>query len=201
VPLATLRSHFGRYQADDGSWFDIGLLRGLLTAAYSGDQGATFTLYPQSSMQFRLLDIGVNATAVFQTAAPGQAASMAWTQSSYQDSFAKQILPVRLALELAGNTVQLTLFGNTDTDYVIESSDNLTQWTAIATNTIWDGPITEAFQPGTPHRFYQAHALSGPSASAPMVSSRAQQPRRINSYEQLLMPLPLRLGQGAELVR
>jgi len=201
VPLATLRSHFGRYQATDGSWFDIGLLRGLLTATYSGDHGATFTLYPQNSLRFRLLDVAFNGTAVFQTNAAGHATAMAWTQTGYQDSFAKQTLPIRLELQLAGDTVQLTLSGNTDTDYLIETSDNLTGWVAIATNTIWDGPITEAFQPGAPQRFYQARALSGPSASVPMVSSRAQQSRRIISDEQLLMPLPLRLGEGANLAR
>ena len=201
VPLATLRSHFGRYQATDGSWFDIGLLRGLLTAAYSGDHGATFTLYPQNSLRFRLLDVAFTGTAVFQTNAAGHATAMAWTQTGYQDSFAKQTLPIRLELQLAGDTVQLTLAGNTDTDYLIETSDNLTGWVAIATNTIWDGPITEAFQPGAPQRFYQARALSGPSASVPMVSSRAQQSRRIISDEQLLMPLPLRLGEGANLAR
>lgn len=197
VPLVTLRSHFGRYQATDGSWFDIGLQRGLLTATYSGDRGATYTLYPQNSLRFRLLDVGVNGTAVFQTNAAGKATAMAWTQPGYQDSFAKQTLPHRLALELAGDTVQLTLSGNTDTDYLIETSDNLTQWTAIATNTIWDGPITEAFQPAAPQRFYQARTSSGPSASAPMVAPRAQQSRRIISDEQLLRPLPLRLGEGA----
>lgn len=201
VPLATLRSRFGRYQATDGSWFDIGLLRGLLTATYSGDQGATFTLYPQNSVRFRLLDIGVNGTAVFQTNAAGHTTAMAWTQAGYQNSFARQTLPHRLALELAGDTVQLTLSGNTDTDYLIETSDNLTQWIAIATNTIWDGPITEPFEPGAPQRFYQARALSGPSASVPLVSSKARQSRRIISNEQLLMPLPLRLGEGAALAR
>lgn len=201
VPLATLRSRFGRYQATDGSWFDIGLLRGLLTATYSGDQGATFTLYPQNSLRFRLLDVGVNGTAVFQTNVAGHTTAMAWTQAGYQNSFAKQTLPIRLELQLAGDTVQLTLSGNTDTDYLIETSDNLNDWAAIATNTIWDGPITEAFQPGAPQRFYQARALSGPSASAPMVAPRAQQSRRIISDEQLLMPLPLRLGEGADLAR
>lgn len=201
VPLATLRSHFGRYQATDGSWFDIGLLRGLLTATYSGDQGATFTLYPQNSRRFRLLDVGVNGTAVFQTNGAGQATAMAWTQTGYQDSFAKQTLPPRLELQPVGDTVQLTLAGNTDTDYVIEASDNLTDWVAIATNTIWDDPITEAFQPGTPHRFYQARAPGGPSASAPVVAPRDQQRRRTSSAEQLLMPLPLRLGEGAALAR
>jgi len=201
VPLATLRSHFGRYQATDGSWFDIGLLRGLLTAAYSGDRGATFTLYPQNSLRFRLLYVAFNGTAVFQTNAAGHATAMAWTQAGYQDSFAKQTLPIRLEFQLAGDTVKLTLSGNTDTDYLIETSDNLTGWVAIVTNTIWDGPITEAFQPGAPQRFYQARALSGPSASVPMVSSRAQQSRRIISDEQLLMPLPLRLGEGTNLAR
>ena len=199
VPLATLRSHFGRYQATDGSWFDIGLLRGLLTATYSGDQGTAVTLYPQNSSQFRFLDVGGNATAVFQTAA------MTWTQSGFQDTFAKQTLPLRLELQLAGDTVQLTLAGNTDTDYVIETSDNLTDWVAIATNTIWDGPILEAFQPGAPQRFYQARTLNSPVASpagnAPIVSSRAPQSRRIVSDDQLLMPLPLRLGEGDYLAR
>lgn len=201
VPLVTLRSHFGRYQATDGSWFDIGLLRGLLTATYSGDQGATFTLYPQNSLRFRLLDVAWGGTAAFQTNAAGHATAMAWTQTGYQESFAKQTLPLRLELQLAGGTVQLTLAGNTDTDYVIETSDNLTHWIATATNTIWDDPITEALQPGKPHRFYQARAPSGPSASAPVAALRAQQPRRIISDEQLLMPLPLRLGEGADLAR
>jgi hypothetical protein len=196
VALGTLRSRFGRYQATDGSWFDIGLLRGLLTATYSGDQGTAVTLYPQSSLQYRFLDVGANATAVFQTNAAGHSTAMAWTQTGFQDTFTKQTLPIQLELQLAGDTVQLTLSGNTDTDYRIETSDNLTDWVAIATNTIWSGPFTEALQPGAPQRFYQARALSGPPASPPMASSRTQQSRRIISDEQLLMPLPLRLGKG-----
>jgi len=197
VPLATLRSRFGRYQATDGSWFDIGLLRGLLTATYSGDQGTAVTLYPQSSVRFRFLDIGANATAVFQTNAAGHATAMTWTQPGYQDTFASQTLPHRLALELVGDTIQLTLSGNTDTDYLIETSDNLTDWVAMATNTIWDGPITQAFQPAAPQRFYQARSISGPLPSVPMFSSGALKSRRILSDEQLLMPLPLGLG-GAD---
>jgi hypothetical protein len=201
VPLATLRSYFGKYQASDGSWFDIGLRRGLLTAAYSGEQGATFTLYPQSPVQFRLLDVGGNGTAIFQT----NATAMTWTQTGYQDSFAKQTLPIRVELQIAGDTVQLTLAGNTDTDYVIETSDNLTQWIAIATNTIWDDPITEAFQPGVLQRFYRARTLNTPVTSAagnaPSASLRGSQSRRIHSYERLLMPLPLRLGEGSDLAR
>jgi CubicO group peptidase (beta-lactamase class C family) len=195
VPLATLRSHVGRYQAADGTWFDIGLLRGLLTVAYSEDRGATFSLYPESSRRFRLLDIGVNGTADFQTNVAGQATAMAWTQPGYQDTFVKQTLPLQLALERAGDTVQLTLSGNTDTDYVVETSDDLTQWIAIATNTIWDGPILEGFEPGVTRRFYQARGPSGPVPSAPMVSGRFPHQERPCWYESVLMPLPLRLGE------
>ncbi len=201
VPLATLRSHFGRYQATDGSWFDVELLRGLLTAAYSGNHGARFTLYPQNSWQFRMLDIGGNGTAVFQTNAAGHVTAMTWTQAGYQDTFAKQTLPSRLELQRAGDTVQLTLAGNTDTDYVIEASDNLTHWITLATNTIWDGPILEAFRSDVPLRLYRTRTLNRPVANAPMILSQAQPPRRVNSHERLLMPLPLRLGEPAGLPR
>ena len=54
-----------------------------------------------------------------------------------------------------GNT-RITLSGDTDRDYVIQSSTDLTRWYALSTNSIWDGPIADRESPAPSRRFYRA---------------------------------------------
>ncbi len=56
---------------------------------------------------------------------------------------------------------QLHLAGQSGQDYAIEVSTNLTQWSAIATNTATGGAFdfTDPASPGTPYRFYRARLV------------------------------------------
>ena len=55
--------------------------------------------------------------------------------------------------------VRLILKGNTSTDYVIEASEDLREWSSISTNTIWDSPIVDASVLSNDRRFYRARSL------------------------------------------
>jgi D-alanyl-D-alanine-carboxypeptidase/D-alanyl-D-alanine-endopeptidase len=153
VPEPTLRHYVGRYERGSADGFAITLIRGHLTVQFSSDQGRGLTLHPSGSNRFFLTF--PEASAVFTTNSSGRATSLVWTQEGTTTTYPKVPLPSRLSLARTNGTTQLTLSGDTDRDYVIQASAGLAQWSALSTNTIWDGPIVDPGSAAITQRFYR----------------------------------------------
>lgn len=153
VPEVTLRHHVGRYERADDDHFTIGWLRSHLTLQYSRSPGRTFTLHPSAANHFYLTF--PEATATFSTNRAGQTTALVWTQSGATSTYTKVPLPSVLALRQRNGLTELSLSGDTDRDYVIQASADLTDWVDLSTNTIWDGPIVDPESVVFPHRFYR----------------------------------------------
>ena len=159
VPVETLRKYFGRFVANDGKRFDVGVLHQHLTFAYSEDHGTVFTVYPQSDRRFLMLEATTEATATFQLDVNQAPVSMTWTQSGQSATYYKQSLPSRLRIQPLPGQVQLILTGDTGIEYSVEATEDFKQWREIATTTIWDEPVIDLPDPPTAHRFYRARKL------------------------------------------
>jgi hypothetical protein len=61
---------------------------------------------------------------------------------------------------LAGGNFRMLLQGNPNSSYFIESSSNLTNWTALATLAYTNGlmPFVDTNAPGNTSRFYRARS-------------------------------------------
>ena len=60
---------------------------------------------------------------------------------------------------LPGNgEIRIGISGDTDVNYVLEATTNLTHWLPISTNTIWSQPMVDATGAQPPHRFYRLRA-------------------------------------------
>ena len=153
VPELTLRHYVGRFERDGDDSFTIGLLRSHLTLAYRRDLSRTFTLHPSGANRFYLTF--PEASATFLTNSLGQATALVWTQSGTTETYPKVRLPSSLALHRVDGVTQLSLSGDTDRDYVIQASTDLTRWVGISTNSIWDGPIVDPESAVAHHRFYR----------------------------------------------
>lgn len=92
---------------------------------------------------------------MFRTNETGQATALVWTQSGARSTYPKARLPSLLALRHTNGLVQLSLSGDADRDYVIQTSTDLSHWVDRSTNTIWDGPIADPESAVFPHRFYR----------------------------------------------
>ncbi|HIG26493.1 MAG TPA: serine hydrolase [Verrucomicrobiales bacterium] len=157
-PIERLRSFVGRYQAENGTFFKVGLRQGHLTIQFSEDRGAEFTLYAQNSRRFQLLELGVDASATFSVDPSGKATAMNWSQGGQTTRIDRILIPPRLSLILNHGIPELGLTGETDTEYIIEVSNDLEEWSFFKTTTIWDPPITDLEQKGVRHRFFQARS-------------------------------------------
>lgn len=154
APELTLRHDVGRYERDAEDRLTIALFRGHLTVQYSRDLGRAFTLYPSSTSRFYLTFLEASAT--FLTNALGHVTSLVWTQSGTSTTYPKVRLPSSLSLRLVNGTTQLSLSGDTDREYAIQTSTDLVHWLDLSTNTIWDGPIMDPDSTALPARFYRA---------------------------------------------
>ncbi|MDA1277034.1 MAG: serine hydrolase [Verrucomicrobia bacterium] len=159
IALETKRDYVGRYEIAGGPSFEIGMLHDHLTLAFSEDRGAVFTLYPQSSRRFLLHEAGIEAAGVFNRNSEDEVVSLAWTQSGQTSTFPKKRIAPFLTAQFDSGEMRLSLKGNTNTDYVIEASEDLQNWSAISTNSIWDGPIVAALAVTSRARFYRAHEI------------------------------------------
>jgi len=153
VPELTLRHYVGRYELGADDHFTIGLLRSHLTLRYGRDLGRTFTLHPSGANRFYLTF--PEASATFQTNSLGHATALVWSQSGATTTYPKVQLPSLLTLRRVNGLAQLSLSGDTDRDYVIQASINLSDWVAFSTNTIWDNPIVDPEPAAMSHRFYR----------------------------------------------
>jgi CubicO group peptidase (beta-lactamase class C family) len=153
VSESTLRRYVGRYAPGNGEYFTIGLLRAHLTLQYSADMGRTFTLYPSGATRFYLTF--PEATGTFLTNSSGGARALTWTQSGATSTSQKVRLSSRLSLSRTNGMTELILSGDTDRNYIIQASTDLSHWTDIATNTIWDGPLVDTASKNLNSRFYR----------------------------------------------
>lgn len=154
VPVTTLQNYYGRYEGEAGDHFLISLRRDRLVFQHSGSGNLAYTLYPSADNRFYATI--VEASATFRTNASGLATNLVWVQGGITTTYEKAPLPATLALQRINGEVSLTLTGETGRDYVIEASEDLRNWTAISTNTIWSGVIVDAAAPQLPRRFYRA---------------------------------------------
>ena len=149
----TLRHYVGRYESAGDDRFTIGLLRSHLTLQYSRDLGRTFTLHPSGMNRFYLTF--PEASGTFTTNSLGQATALVWTQSGVTTTYPKTRVPSSLVLQRVNDLTQLSLSGDTDRDYVIQASTDLSEWTDISTNSIWDGPMVDPGSASASRRFYR----------------------------------------------
>jgi hypothetical protein len=154
VSELTLRHYVGRYERASEDRFTIALFRGHLTLQYSGDRGRALTLHPGGANRFFLTF--PEASGTFATNSSGQATSLVWTQAGVTSTYPKVRVPARLDIGRSGGNTRIALSGDTDRDYVIQYSTDLTQWSALSTNSIWDGPIADLESPALSRRFYRA---------------------------------------------
>lgn len=148
-----LRHYVGRYITANDEYFTVNLLRNHLTLQYSADMGRTFTLHATAANKFFLTFPEARGT--FLTNGLGHATALVWTQSGSSSTCRKARLPSRLSLSRVEGRIQLSLSGDTDRDYVIQTSDDLGHWTNLSTNTIWDGSIVDTASKDYDHRFYR----------------------------------------------
>jgi CubicO group peptidase (beta-lactamase class C family) len=153
MSLDTLRSCVGRFQLADGTYFDIGLTHGYLTAAYSSDNGVAFTLYPSSFLSFFADTPTVQGTAVFATNSQGQVDQLLWTQNGASVPCSRIALPARLAIQHRNGATAVSFTGDTAVNYVLEAGADLVHWLPISTNTIWSVPVIDTNQMSS--RFYR----------------------------------------------
>jgi CubicO group peptidase (beta-lactamase class C family) len=155
VAELALRHYVGRYQNDGGDCFTIGLLRGHLTLAYECRPKLlrTFTLHPSGVNRFYLTF--PEASATFLTNTLGHVTTLVWTQSGTTTTLPKTRLPSSLVLHRVNGLTRLSLSGDTDRDYVIQTSTDLFHWAHLSTNTIWDGPIVDPDSAQLGLRFYR----------------------------------------------
>ncbi|MBE7499043.1 MAG: hypothetical protein HS113_01780 [Verrucomicrobiales bacterium] len=58
-------------------------------------------------------------------------------------------------LRRVNGAAHLDLAGDTDRDYVLQASADLSHWVDLSTNMIWDGPIPDPESAAVNHRFYR----------------------------------------------
>jgi len=155
VPELTLRHYVGRFESNGGDTFTIGLLRSHLTLEYEyrPDLCRTFTLHPSGANRFYLTF--PEASATFLTNSVGQATDLVWSQDGTTFTCPKVRVPSSLTLRRVNGVVHLDLSGDTDRDYVIQTSTDLSHWVDLSTNTIWDGPIPDPGSAAINQRFYR----------------------------------------------
>lgn len=141
VPLDTKRSYFGRYEGEQGDYFDVKLQHDHLTIDYSGDNGTDFTLYADRTNEFSMKELGVQASATFHQVEQRDENYMIWRQSGQSSRYNKVELPSGLQIERNNGTSLIHLTGDTGIDYIIDKSQNLVNWSQLTTTTIWDDPV------------------------------------------------------------
>jgi serine-type D-Ala-D-Ala carboxypeptidase/endopeptidase len=158
LPEETLRHYVGWYGSNPQDRFAITLLDGHLVLEHSSGPGRYFTLYPNRPNRFYL--VFPDAQATFTTNSTGRSLALAWTQEGHTTSYPKAQRPAKLTFTRSIDSLQLGLLGDTDQSYLVETSTNLTTWSVLTTNTIWD-IITLEDSPHLPRRFFRTLKLPG----------------------------------------
>lgn len=169
VSAEVRRRYTGKYVSGSRS-YAIRQERDHLTFTYSDGQGPTYsgdpgladtvpgfeyTLYAESTNRFRTTP-SIDATAIFNRNAAGWITSVTWIQDGASTVYGKEAVKPRLEIVRAGASHTLLLSGEPDRSYVVESSNDLREWTPVATNSIWD-PRLELPSSTLPGRaFYRA---------------------------------------------
>jgi serine-type D-Ala-D-Ala carboxypeptidase/endopeptidase len=154
VSPEVLRKYQGLYTSTDGTFFDLRLTNNFLTFSYSTASNYFSTVYPQSARLFNNIDLGVNASALFVTNATGKVTSMTWTQNGATSTYTRQTNASHLEFARHNGAFELILHGDSQHDYIIEATQNFSDWQSISTNSIWTNriPISPSIPP---HQFYR----------------------------------------------
>ena len=145
-PLTTIRRPFavtqeslmrlvGTYRAEPGDLFLIRLEQGRLVIEHPASR-IDFPAYARSATRFEALSLGLAAgtTASFQID-PGaaRARSMLWTQNGVTTSYLRQPDPNRLRGVVRENLIVLSLVGEDQGDYLVQTSTDLVNWSSVGT--------------------------------------------------------------------
>ena len=154
VPLSGLQQKVGWYVGTNSpnDAFHIVLTNGFLAEVYSGDGGWGTTLYPKATNSFLAQDIG--ATCHFTTDTNGLTASLVWNQG-VTVTYARRREISRLAITRLDQQLELSLSGDADRKFGIQSSVDLLHWIPFSTNSIWDNPIPLLISAQEPTRFFR----------------------------------------------
>lgn len=140
VSVEQLRRLPGHYEGEDETSFSIRIENEHLIVGFSQDRGAEFTLYPVSANRFNLYEASIEATAVFGEDSNGEIVSVQWRQGGETGNFTRVRRAPNLTLNAANGTLSLSLSGEADRTYLIESSHDLIEWTPLVERSIWESP-------------------------------------------------------------
>lgn len=136
VPKETLQKYQGLYTGPNGS-FDVRYTNAFLTFSFSTAPDYFLTLYPDTTRHFSLLEPGVTASGTFNVDAAGKVVSLSWSQGGVTGVYQRMPGAVTLSISKESSGLTLTLMGDSQLSYLVESSSDLVQWQPLTTNTIW----------------------------------------------------------------
>lgn len=126
VPLETLASYEGRYQAE-GLTFDARVQHGQLTLDFAPDGTPGFSVHAESTNRFGAYELGVNGNALFNLTSG--AASLTWTQNGVPLNLPRIAVPASVNIIRPTNEARLLLTGTSGFAYEVHSSTDLRSWT------------------------------------------------------------------------
>lgn len=162
VSESILRRYVGRYSGtffEMAYFYDITLQHGRLVVR-ENIENVPYTVFPTGIQDFELMEPELDTDYTFvMDPDTGKASTLEWTMPGFDLSgtATRTRRPPRIRIARDGPDVQVTLRGEGDQSYFIESRDPLTgHWTTLSTRTIWDGPYREPLQGGP--RLFRARA-------------------------------------------
>ncbi|HIL69898.1 MAG TPA: hypothetical protein EYG38_08620 [Verrucomicrobia bacterium] len=115
----------------------------ILLATALSEVDLTVAIIPQDiqSSSQRRVDFGYNPGIIIGSTDANGRAYFGYGQTSYDNG-----------------DPEISLTGDTDTDYIIEGSKDLKNGSPFTTTTIWAAPISDLQPEGVPHRFFRVRA-------------------------------------------
>jgi len=149
----TLRHYVGLYALGQNDRFTITLRDEHLVLSYAADLGRSLTLYPMAPNRFYLTFPEAQVT--FTTNSAGHATSLAWQQDGQNITYPKIRQPTRLLALPTPEGLELRIQGDTDREFVVESSPDLETWSDMTTNTIWETSVVNLNSTTATQRFFR----------------------------------------------
>lgn len=137
VSQEALQRLVGNYQTTSGDRFRVRVELGQLAMELPASR-FDFPAYPFSATHFEALAVELPArtTATFQIPnGATRARSMTWTQNGVASSYIRQPDPNRLRCVLSGTVAILSMLGEDEGEYTIQSSTDMVGWQPIGTLT------------------------------------------------------------------
>lgn len=152
-----------------------------------------FPAYPFSATRFEVLaiEIAEGTTANFQIENGAlRAKSMVWTQNGTSSTYVRQSDPNRLDCIVHGNVAILSMVGEDESEYSVEASSNLKDWTHIGRLSAAGEQLEMPMRDFPETRFFRATRAA---ATKPFLHDDSS---RITSASQMfLLPSSTRLPQ------